>query len=138
MEILMKLCILWFIGIVLTINISESTKTCHSPATISLCKSSSDDVDNSHTHCYVKKVYTAHGWFIERGGTNESVCITNAGMSTINNPDCRATTTPPWTTCYDCCQQINCDTASVYCNAQNVINPKYMPLYMKTGNRYFF
>ncbi|VDI04915.1 Hypothetical predicted protein, partial [Mytilus galloprovincialis] len=111
----------------------ESTKTCHSPATISLCKSSSDDVDNSHTHCYVKKVYTAHGWFIERGGTNESVCITNAGMSTINNPDCRATTTPPWTTCYDCCQQINCDTASVYCNAQNVINPKYMPLYMKTG-----
>jgi hypothetical protein len=90
-------------------------------------------IDAHHTHCFIKKTYTAHGWFIERGATNESVCMTNAGLSTINNPACQMLTTPPRTVCYDCCQQMNCDRDSLYCNNYDHIDTKYMPSFMKTG-----
>jgi hypothetical protein len=43
-------------------------------------------------------------------------------LSSINNPYCKLAHPPYNTVCYDCCQQLNCDHASLYCNKRDHID----------------
>jgi hypothetical protein len=90
-------------------------------------------VDAHHTHCFLNRTFTPSGIIIERGGVNESECIHNKALSSINNPSCKLPQPPYNTVCYDCCQQLDCDRDNLYCNEKDHIDVKFIPAYMKTG-----
>ncbi|CAC5415493.1 unnamed protein product [Mytilus coruscus] len=96
----------------------------------SICKDNNLQLDVRHNICFLKKTYTNGGVTYERGGTNETVCMNNAALSSLRNPDCKSASPPVNTVCYDCCTA-HCPEDR-FCNGQNVINPNYMPSYMKT------
>lgn len=99
----------------------------------SVCTSDQKEIDIHHTHCFLKRTFTPSGIIIERGGVNESECIHNKALSSINNPYCKLAHPPYNTVCYDCCQQLTCVHASLYCNKGDHIDVKFIPAYMKTG-----
>ena len=100
----------------------------------SVCTVGQDGFNAHHTHCFLKRTFTPSGIVFERGAVNESECIHNKALSSINNPYCKLAHPPDNTVCYDCCQQLNCDLASLYCNKGEHIDVKFIPAYMKTGN----
>jgi len=100
----------------------------------SVCISDQEGFDIHHTHCFIKRTFTPSGIKIERGGVKESECINNKALSSINNPYCKLPHPPDNTVCYDCCQQLDCDRDSLYCNKRYPIDVKFIPAYMKTGN----
>ncbi|CAG2249633.1 unnamed protein product [Mytilus edulis] len=103
----------------------------HPSPSRSTCKNNINVIDVRHEICFLKKTYTNGGITYERGGTNETECMKNAALSSVRNSDCKLSSPPVNTVCYDCCIAHCPDDR--FCNEKNSISLSQMPSYMKTA-----